>query len=64
MKKNVKKIGQFSGTIILRKVEMISFNFDMWSSVAICKAENHINFVEISFGGTEGWFRQPYDTNK
>ena len=28
-KENVKKIGQFSGTNILKTTEVISFNFDM-----------------------------------
>ena len=37
---NVKKIKQFSGTNISRSYEAISFNFDMWNSVAMCKAED------------------------
>ena len=54
-KKNVKKIGQFSGTNILRTTKAIFFNFDMSSCVyvrqKICKFGRD---WYSSFGDTEG----------
>ena len=42
----MKKIGQCLGTNISRSAKVISFNFDMKSSVRICNAEN----IQYKFG--------------
>ena len=50
--KNVKKLEQFSG----RNSEVISFNFDMWSTVYVRQKIYKFgrNWLS-SFGDTEGW---------
>ena len=44
-KEKCEEIKQFSGTNISRKVEVIFFNFDMWSSTYV--RQKYINLVEI-----------------
>ena len=54
-KKNVKKIGQFSETNILRTTEVISFSFDMWSSVYVKQKMHKFGRNQLSsFGDISG----------
>ena len=51
----MKKIGQFSGTNILRNAEVISFSFDIWSSIHVKQKMHKFGINQLSsFGDMEG----------
>ena len=60
-KKNVKKIGQFLGINISRNARLISFNFDMLSSVYVRQKIYEFGRHQLvcSIGDMEGDFMVP-----
>ena len=63
-KKYVKKVGQFSGTNILRNTEAIYFNFGMLSCAYVMQKIYKFGRNQCSsFRDTDGWIWQLYCTS-